>query len=98
MPKGSSIVFDYPDEHYMTDDAGERAKKQVLLAKAAGEAMLSCYSYREMEALLSDQGFSIYEHLSPQAMTDRNFDAYNRANPLHTITAFDNVNYCLAVK
>lgn len=98
LPKGSSIIFDYPDENSYTEKAGERAKKQSMLAGAANERMLASYSYAEMEQLLSAHGFLIYEHLTPQEMTDEYFDPYNKANPSHRMTAFDNVNYCLAVR
>lgn len=98
VPKGSSIIFDYPDENSYTEKAGERAKKQSMLADAANEKMLASYSYSEMELLLSDYKFLIYEHLTPQKMTEQYFAAYNKANPVHPITAFDNVDYCLAVR
>lgn len=98
FPKGSSIIFDYPDENSYTEKAGERSKKQAMLAGAANEKMLASYSYGDMERLLSDYDFLIYEHLTPQEMTKQYFEAYNRANPSHSITAFDNVNYCLAVR
>lgn len=95
---GSSIIFDYPDQDTYTDKAGERTKKQVMLAGRAGEAMLASYSYSDMEALLSNCGFLIYEHLEPKEITKQYFSEYNRANSQHSILAFDNVNYCLAVK
>jgi len=95
---GSTIVFDYPDQDTYTDKAGERAKRQVMLAGEAGEAMLAGYSYSDMEALLSNLGFLICEHLEPQEITEKYFAEYNRANPQHMMSAFDNVNYCLAVK
>ncbi|MGN0537028.1 MAG: class I SAM-dependent methyltransferase [Acutalibacteraceae bacterium] len=98
VPNGSSIVFDYPDENYYTDKAGERSKKQIRLADGANETMLASYSYPVMEQLLSDCGFLIYEHLIPQEITSAYFETYNKANPKHKITALDNVNYCLAVK
>ncbi|NTU89056.1 MAG: class I SAM-dependent methyltransferase [Actinobacteria bacterium] len=98
LPKGSSILFDYPDENSYTEKAGERAKKQSMLAGAANEKMLASYSYCDMEQLLSAHDFLIYEHLTPQEMTEQYFDAYNKANPSHRMTAFDNVNYCLAVR
>ena len=98
VPKGSSIIFDYPDENSYTDKAGERAKKQSMLAGGANEKMLASYSYCEMERLLSEHDFLIYEHLTPKEMTEQYFETYNRANPMYPITAFDNVNYCLAVK
>jgi len=95
---GSTIVFDYPDEYAYTEQAGDRAKRQAMLAGGAGEAMLASYSYNEMEQLLSDCGFLIYEHLTPTEITDRFFADYNKANPRRPMSAFDNTNYCLAVK
>jgi methyltransferase (TIGR00027 family) len=95
---GSTIVFDYPDEHTYMEQAGERAKKQAMMAQGAGEAMLASYSYAEMEQLLSDCEFLIYEHLTPDQITKQFFEEYNIANPQYIMTAFDNTNYCLAVK
>lgn len=98
VPEGSSIVFDYPDEDTYTEKAGERAKKQVAMADWAKEKMLASYSYTELEKLLYDNNFLIYEHLTPTEITDQYFKKYNQANPEHPMSAFDNVNYCLAVK
>lgn len=98
VSKGSSIVFDYPDENAYTSKAGERAKKQMAMAGAANEKMLASYSYVELQQLLGDSNFLIYEHLTPSEITEQYFKKYNQSNPKHTITAFDNVNYCLAVK
>ncbi len=98
LPKGSSLVFDYPDQDAYTNRAGKRARKQAQLAGGTGEAMLASYSYKEMERLLSDSGFLIYEHLAPDEMTKRFFAGYNKFNPQYPMYAFDNVNYCLAVK
>ncbi|MCB2300083.1 hypothetical protein LGL05_20080 [Clostridium tagluense] len=98
VAKGSSIVFDYPDEDTYTPRAGKRAQKQVAMAGAAKEKMLASYSYLELEKLLADSNFLIYEHLTPNEITEQYFKKYNQANPEHPISAFDNVNYCLAVK
>lgn len=98
VPKGSTMIFDYPDENCYTEHAGERAKKQAMLASTANEKMLASYSYSDMERLLSAHDFLIYEHLTPQEITEQYFAKYNQANPAHHMTAFDNVNYCLAVK
>jgi hypothetical protein len=72
--------------------------KQYLIFAATSEKMLASYSYRELEKLLDDNNFLIYEHLTPDEITDQYFKKYNQANPEYPITAFDNVNYCLAVK
>lgn len=98
IPPKSSIVFDYPDQDTYTNKAGERAKKQTMLAANACENMLASYSYTDMEKLLEKHGLLIYEHLTPVEITIQWFSGYNQDNPEHTITAFDNVNYCLAVK
>ncbi|MBU3184305.1 class I SAM-dependent methyltransferase [Clostridium estertheticum] len=98
VPKGSVIIFDYPDEDSYTTKAGERTKKQVALAGGANEKMLASYSYSELKNLLADSNFLIYEHLTPNEITEQYFKKYNKLNPDHPITAFDNVNYCLAVK
>jgi len=68
------------------------------MAGAANEKMLASYSYLEIEKLLADSNFLIYEHLTPGEITEQYFKKYNQSNPEHPITAFDNVNYCLAVK
>ena len=93
MPEGSSILFDYPNKNI-----GEASKKQIQLAKAANEEMLAAYSYQEIEKLLSEYGFLIYEHLSPQEITHQFFEKYNLSNYKNPIKALENVNYCLAVK
>lgn len=98
LPPKSSIVFDYPDENTYTDKAGERAKKQNMLAAGANEVMLASYSYSDMERLLEKHNFLMYEHLTPEEITSQWFVKYNQQNPNHIMTAFDNVNYCIAVK
>lgn len=98
IPAGSRIVLDYPDENAYTDKAGARAKKQALLAQGAGEPMRASYAASEMEALLNAAGFRVLEQLTPAGVTERCFSACNRADPAHPVTAFDNVNYCLAEK
>ncbi|WP_339222352.1 class I SAM-dependent methyltransferase [Paenibacillus sp. FSL W7-1332] len=98
VPSGSSFVFDYPDELTLTPEAGERAQKQVMMAMRAGEPMQAGYSYAELEQLLEEANLLIYQHLTPSEITRELFQAYNESQPDHKITAFDNVNYCLAVK
>ena len=68
------------------------------MAGAANEKMLGSYSYIELEKLLAQSNFMIYEHLTPNEITEQYFKKYNKANPNHQMTAFDNTNYCLAVR
>jgi len=91
---GTTIVFDYSEEK----SASEQSIKQRMLAKEAGEKMIGNYSYSTIEKMLERNGFLIYEHLDPEQITHQIFNNYNLSNPDHPITAFRNVNYCLAVK
>lgn len=95
---GSSLVFDYPDANAFGETAGIRAQKQAMLASAAGEQMYGGYSLPTLTRLLSDCGFRVYEHLTPDEITAQYFALHNRANPETPLRAFDNVNYCLAVR
>ena len=56
------------------------------------------YSYREMERLLSERGFRVYEHLDARELADRYFILYNRANPQRPMAAPAGTCCCLAVK
>lgn len=91
--EGSSLVFDYPSY-----DEGIESKKNSQLAKGANEEMKSKYSYQDIENILSENGFLIYEHLNYQEMTDDFFNIYNTFNPNNKIKAPKGINYCLAVK
>ncbi|WP_232696441.1 class I SAM-dependent methyltransferase [Brevibacillus daliensis] len=91
--KGSSLVFDYPDEFTFTDNASYRVKKQLEMASYGGESMLAAYSYEQIEQLLQRCGFAIYEHLNPSEITERYFSKHGSE-----MTSFENVNYLLAVK
>lgn len=98
LPAGSSFVFDYPDGNTFTPLAGERTQKQVMLAAQAGEPMQASYTYDGLEQLLEECGLLIYRHLTPAEITGELFQTYNDSQPEHKLSAFDNVNYCLAVK
>lgn len=91
--EGSSICFDYP-----TYDEGIESVKNQELAHGAGEQMLAKYTYAEIESLLSDCGFLIYEHHDNESATDEFFKRYNDENPDYVMHAPKGVNYCLAVK
>ncbi len=90
-PKGSAIVFDYADEN-LFDSKVKRVRNMVDMASAAGEPMQSCFGFRELEKLLENTGFLIYEHLTHEEIENRFFK--NRNDYLH---AFEHINYILAV-
>ena len=93
IPYGSTLVFDYP-----SISNSEQTIKQEELAKEAQEEMKAKYSYNDIEEILSDNDFLIYEHLTPDEITEQYFKEYNNANQNSQMKAFDSVNYCLAVK
>ena len=88
----TSIVFDYP-----TYDQGKEAKNNEDLACEADEQMKSKYSYKEMEEILSVNGFLIYEHLDYEEMNNTFFAQYNKINSDIKIVAPKGICYCLAV-
>lgn len=91
--EGAAICLDYPMQN-----PGEESEKTRKLASGAGEAMQAKYSYKEMEELLSEHGFLIYEHLDGEQMTETYFQEYNEKNPGHEMKAPEGVGYLLAVK
>lgn len=91
--QGSSLCFDYPQT-----DGGAESGRHRALAAAAGERMKARYSYGELEELLSEAGFLIYEHLNAAEATEAFFRKYNRGNAGHAMAAPEGVGYCLAVK
>lgn len=90
---GSSICFDYPQS-----SGGTESRRSRELAAAAGEQMKAQYSYDELEKLLSEAGFLVYEHLNADEATEAFFQDYNCSNREHCMTAPEGVGYCLAVK
>ncbi len=91
--EGAAICFDYP-----LAKGGEENRRNRELAAAAGEPMKARYSYEEMETLLSEAGFLIYEHMDAAEATEAFFREYNRKNAGQGMTAPEGVGYCLAVK
>ncbi len=92
-PEGSSVCFDYP-----LLESGAESRRNRALAAAAGEPMKAEYTYDALEALLSDAGFLIYEHMNATEATEAFFGAYNDKNPAHAMAAPEGIGYCLAVK
>ena len=90
---GSSLCFDYPQS-----EGGAESRRNRELAAAAGERMKARYSCGELQALLAEAGFLIYEHMDAEEATEAFFGAYNRANAEHNMAAPVGVVYCLAVR
>ena len=84
---------DYP----LIEDGAESQRNRELAA-AAGEPMKAKYSYDEMEAFLSEEGFLIYEHMNAAEAAEAFFREYNQKNAEHMMTAPEGVGYCFAAK
>lgn len=94
MPEGSSIVFDYADEHLFTEKGlFNRVENMVKMAAAGGEPMKSNYCYLEIEELLGEAGLLIYEHLSPEDIQLQLFSGRQ-----DDLSAFETIHYIHAVK
>lgn len=90
--EGSEIVFDYP-----TASADDASRKNSLMACAAGEKMKAEYTYKEIERLMSEHGYLIYEHLNSAEIEKQYFEKYNAIHK-HKLRAPRSTAFCLAVK
>ncbi len=88
---GSTVVFDFADNHLFSSDE-KRVKNMLEMAHKSGEPMKSCFGYGELEMLLQEHNFLIYEFLSDKDIQNRYF-----ANRSDGLTAFPHINYALAV-
>ncbi|MGM9945910.1 MAG: class I SAM-dependent methyltransferase [Lysinibacillus sp.] len=94
LPQGSSIIFDFADEHLFTKPGiFNRVQNMVQMAQASGEPMKFATSLSDLEKLLSKEQLLIYEHLSPQDIQNQYF-----ANRHDDLQAFETIHYIHAVK
>lgn len=89
---GSAIVFDFGDSHLFSSET-PRVREMLKMAEESGEPMKSCFGYQELEKMLEEHGFLIYEFLNCDDIQKRYFQS--RADDLR---AFESVNFALAVK
>lgn len=93
-PKGSSVIFDYADHNiFDIEKTTRRVQNMIHAASQSGEPMKSCYSYRELVSHLEKTGFQLYEHLTPSEIGQNYFKGRD-----DDYTAFENINFALAVK
>lgn len=93
IPKGSAILFDYPNIY---ETKKEKLNRQ--LAKGTNEEMKSVYSYKDIEIIAEDSNMLIYEHLNHNDIDNTYFYDYNTLNPNDKIVAPTGVSYVLLVK
>ena len=67
-------------------------KNMLAMAEQSGEPMKSCFGYGELEKMLENCGFLIYEFLNRDEIQDRFFSGC-----AGEMTAFENVNFAQAV-
>ena len=92
--EGSDLAFDFPLKTQNTEPNTTEA-----LASEAGENMKARYSYNELEALLSENGFRIYEYLEKEDIERRFFDRHNLfTDGTGLISASGDFGLCLAAK
>ena len=87
---GSTVIFDFPDSHIFSSEIS-RVKNMLKMAEQSGEPMKTCFSYNELEKLLENNNFLIYEFLNPNDIQKRYF------NGSQNITAFENIDFVQAV-
>ena len=94
IPKGSSIVFDYPDERLFKEKGrSNRVENMLKMASIGGEPMQSCFSYHEIEKILEQAGLLIYEHLSPDEINNTFFKSRR-----DYLSAFETIHYIHSVR
>lgn len=86
---GSAVVFDFPDSHLFSSNI-PRVKEMLKMAEMSGEPMRTCFGYGELEKMLEEHGFLLYEFLNRDEIQHRFFDDSE-------LTAFKNINYAQAV-
>lgn len=93
MPKGSAILFDYPN---IFETEKEITNKK--LASGANEEMKSLYSYNDIERIAEESNMLIYEHLNYEDINNTYFYDYNTLNPNDKINAPMGVSYVILIK
>lgn len=92
--EGCDVVFDYPLKTF-----DEEKTVTEKLAAGAGETMKTKYSYSELEKLLAEHGFKIYEHLSKDEIDERFFAPHNAfTSGTGVMTSPGDFALCRAVK
>ena len=94
ITSGSSVVFSYGDKNFYSENAGQGP---LFVKEITQTDCNNGYSYTEIEKLLSQRGFLIYEHMESEDMQQQYFTNYNTINSAN-LTAMESVCYILAVK
>ncbi|MGN0812168.1 MAG: class I SAM-dependent methyltransferase [Candidatus Coproplasma sp.] len=90
--EGSTVVFDYADENLFSSNV-RRVQNMLAMAQAGGEGMKSGFSYQQLEKLLEERSFLIYELMTEQDIQSTYFEGRNN----NEMSAFEHINYVTAV-
>ena len=93
IPKGSVIVFDYPND---SETNKERINRE--LASGANEQMKSVYAYDDIAEIAEEANMSVYEHLNHSDIDNTYFYDYNRLNFEDRVVAPIGVDYVILLK
>ncbi len=88
---GSSLLFDFADGNLFSSNV-KRVKNMIAMAAAGGEPMKFCGNLEKITKILEKHNFLIYEYLSTEDIDKKYFNNRN-----DYLTAFENINYLLAV-
>lgn len=92
--EGSDLVFDFPLKTQNTETSTTEK-----LAFGAEENMKARYSCNELESLLSENGFRVYEYLEKEDIERRFFDKHNLfTNGTGLLSASGDFGLCLAAR
>lgn len=90
---GSKLVFDFPDETTLREDAPERVRILAGITAALGERMQHGYPFEEVRGALVRQGFIVDDHATPPKIQRRFFEGRSDGK-----TAYENIHIVLAKK
>lgn len=89
---GSCVVFDYLDsDAFNNEKAAKRTQAGMMMARQAGEPMITGFDAEDLQVYLKLFGFTVTEHLGPQDLQELYFsgrtDGYHAAEHVHLLVA-----------
>lgn len=91
--KGNRLVFDFPDETTFGKDSDKRANHLAQITDKLGEPMQHGFTVSEMHQALSENGFTVVRHETPENIQKAFF-----LDRIDGQTAFENIHFILAEK
>lgn len=95
-PKGSKLIFDFPDERTFSEELKKDAPRVQELADVTeklGEPMLHGFSTEEVKQALERNAFELASHYRPETIQDLYFEGRSDG-----LKAYENVHFIVAEK